>query len=151
MLKRVIPALSHRQSKLFSPLLMDPFQSLTRATDAFFSDLEPFAYSRPIVKFKETDTHYLLTTELPGFTKDQIELRYPDEHTLEISAKSKSEAHEEGSEESEERFFSKTLSFPDAFEAEKIEAKWKDCILKISVPKTASALKEAQKIAIKDE
>ena len=45
----------------------------------------------PYADIRETDTEYVVTAEMPGISKDDIEVKMTDDNTVEISGKSSSE------------------------------------------------------------
>lgn len=93
---------------------------------------------RPAVDIKEEAERFLITADLPGVDPKDIEITM-DEGVLTI----KGERHSEAREENEgykrvERVsgtFYRRFSLPDTADAERIEAKGKDGVLEVILPK----------------
>ena len=100
------------------------------------------------VDVKDHDTSYELSAELPGLTKDDISLTYDDNY-LTIATKqehSNDEKDEQGNYIRRERYSgSMSRSFYiDNIDETKLDAEFKDGILKITLPK-ATPKEEAPK------
>ena len=102
-----------------------------------YSNVET-SHWRPAVDIKEEADRFLITADLPGVDPKDIEITM-DEGVLTI----KGERHSEASEENEgykrvERVsgaFYRRFSLPDTADAERIEAKGKDGVLEVILPK----------------
>jgi HSP20 family protein len=122
-------------------------------------DVEPFwrgevAFGAfPAVDIVETDTGYKVTAELPGVAGSDIDVKFSD-GTLTITG----EKHEEKEEKKADYFlserhygsFNRSFRVADGIDADKIEAKCKDGILTVMLPKTAEARKKSKTIAVKN-
>ena len=96
----------------------------------------------PAVDIKEKDTEYLLEAEIPGMKKEDITIDVK-EGVLSIHGERKYE-HEETKENFSrvERCygtFNRSFTLPDEVEADKIDATYKDGILKVTLPKNPTA------------
>ena len=105
----------------------------------------------PPVDVSETEKELLLRAELPGMDKKDIEITLSD-GLLTISGEKKNE-HEEKKEnyhrvESRYGSFRRTLRLPTDIESDKIDANYKDGVLKVTIPKSEHV--EAKKIEIKN-
>lgn len=109
--------------------------------DNFFGDDEFFmSNSTNLMKtdIKEKDGKYIIETDLPGFTKENISLTLNNGY-LKISAKTKKE--ENNSNEKylhQERYYgecSRNFYVGDELTQDEIDAEFVDGILKISIPK----------------
>ena len=107
----------------------------------------------PPVNVEETADELVLTAELPGMTRDDIDLEL-ENNILTISGQKK----EEREENEERRFhlwertygsFQRSFTLPRTVEADKIEARFKDGILHIHMPKQEEA--KGRKISIRTE
>jgi HSP20 family protein len=126
---------------------------VNRVFDAFFGN-GPGGGSRvrrwvPAMDLVETDEHLVLRADLPGLTKDDVELEVKD-GVLTISGERKAE-HEEKSEgfyRVERAFgrFSRSLTIPDGVDAEQISADFDDGVLEVRIPKPAE--RQPHRIAI---
>lgn len=96
----------------------------------------------PVVNVSETDKDYRVAVELAGLSKDDIEVSV-HEGSLTISGEKKKEEKEER--ESYIRFersygsFTRTLPLPGAVNEDGIEARFKDGVLTVTLPKTEEA------------
>ena len=124
--------------------------------DDFFKDDDFFHRSNHLMKtdIKEKKDKYIIEVDLPGFDKENINLKLSNGY-LEISAKMDSKKDE--SEEKyvrKERFYgecSRSFYVGDQLEEEDIEAEFKNGILKIDIPKKEEQRyeKETKQIEIK--
>ncbi len=100
----------------------------------------------PSADLDETDTHYLLTFDIPGMKKDDIKIDVRD-NVITISGERKDEYEQKRkSSYRSERYvgsFSRSIGLPLAIKADQIEAQYNDGVLKIAAPK-AEATKVKQ-------
>jgi HSP20 family protein len=106
----------------------------------------------PRVNIEETDVKFELTAELPGMEKDDINIEVQD-NTLTIRGESKFE-----NEKKEKNYhlcercygeFTRTFTLPDNVDTDKIDAEYKNGILKLEIPKTEKALPKEIKVKVK--
>jgi HSP20 family protein len=161
------------KSKSDGPAELRPFMDLRRQIDRLFDevqwdwplaatrnvfDIEPFwggERSRgkaPAVDVAQHDKGYEVTAELPGLDVSNIDLKYAD-GVLTIKAEKKEEKEEKKKDYylSERRYgsFQRSISLPNGIETDKIEAKFKNGVLTVTLPKTAEAKKSEKKITVK--
>lgn len=122
-----------------------PFNEFESALDRFF---EPFGGFRepeqsrtwsPAVDIQETEESLQFHMDLPGLTKDEIFISV-DEGLLTVSAERKNGDAKEYLRR--ERWLGKvqrSFRLPTSVDPEKIEAKLKDGVLTLTVPKRAEA------------
>lgn len=105
---------------------------------------------RPRVDISETESDFRVTADLPGVTKDEVNVNFEDD-TLVISGERKQESTtEETNYYRTERIygrFSRSFTFPKGIEIDKISAKFDNGVLEVSVPKTAES--KPRKISVK--
>jgi HSP20 family protein len=111
------------------------------------------AISVPAVNITEHKDQYEVALAVPGMKKSDFKIDL-DDNMLTISSEK-----EESSEEKEKKFtrkeysyssFSRSFSMPEEINKDKIEAKYEDGVLKISLPRKVKAEKPmAKKISIK--
>lgn len=107
----------------------------------------------PAVNITEHKDQYMVSLAVPGMKKDDFKIDV-DGNLLTISSEK-----EENKEEKEKKFtrkeynyssFSRCFTLPEEINKEKIEAKYEDGVLKISMPRIAEAKKlTAKHIAVK--
>ena len=123
---------------------------LRREIDRLFE--EPFSLLAPGTSFYEGWTpavdiyedkdKYVVQAELPGMKREDIDVSL-DGSTLTISGERKQEEEKkEGESYRSERFFGRfqrSVTLPMPIQANKIEAKYKDGVLAVTVPKSEEA------------
>lgn len=86
----------------------------------------------------EHDDEFVVTVDLPGFERDDVELRVTD-HTLRIEAE-----HEEATEEEEEQYLrrerrhestKRSIRLPGEVDKDSVQARMKNGVLTITLPK----------------
>jgi HSP20 family protein len=92
----------------------------------------------PAVDVREEQDRYLVKVDLPGMTKDEIELTYEND-VLTIGGERKAEAEKDDRRvHRTERFhgkFTRSMRFPTDVKHEQIEAGFRDGVLEITLPK----------------
>lgn len=103
----------------------------------------------PVVDIYEKDGDLVIRAELPGVTRDDIDVSVED-GVLTLSGERKTEeALEDANAYRRERFFGKfarAFTLPDNVDAESIGASFKDGVLEVRVPKVERA--KARKIEV---
>lgn len=111
----------------------------------------------PRVEILETDKELVLTAELPGMMKEDIEINFEDD-LLTIQGEKKEEKEEKMPEKNggpryhmwERTYgaFRRTFTLPKTIDATKIVAEMKDGVLKVRMPKTEVEKVRGHKIDI---
>jgi HSP20 family protein len=122
---------------------VDTLQSeVNRVFDAFFGNGSGARAHRwvPAMDLVETEDSLVLRADLPGLSKDDVDLEVKD-GVLTVSGERKAE-HEEKSEgfyRVERAFgrFSRSLTIPDGVEADGITADFNEGVLEVRIPKPA--------------
>jgi len=139
----------------WSPTTTPNFVPFSRLFDSFFNqDLtgsEEVSNRTwlPPVDIQETDDAYRLSAELPGLTKDDINITL-ENNVLRLSGERKLE--KDVKKESYQRIertygsFARSFSLPHQVNGDKVEAAFKDGVLTITVPKADQA--KPRKISI---
>jgi HSP20 family protein len=105
----------------------------------------------PAVDMYEGDEAFTLTAELPGFSKDDVQVEIKD-NRLTLSGERKREA-----EVKEARYyrveraygaFQRSIRLPAMVDADKAEAVFKDGVLKLTLPKAEEAKPKAISITV---
>ena len=128
------------------------------AVEDFFESwgLEPRWQSEvaisPALDVSETDTEYKVTAELPGMSRDDIDVTL-DQGRLTISGTKEEEQKEEKENyvrtERSYGSFTRTVPLPATVDEENIEANFKDGVLSLRLPKTEEA--RGRKVKIQGE
>ena len=115
----------------------DPFEILDRVFDHdFFSP----AFRSPAVDVREEDNRYVIEAELPGLSEKDLKLELKDE-VLSLSTAQREEKQDEDKakkwlrHERREYSFNRSFALPEDANGEAIEARFKDGLLTVEVPK----------------
>ncbi len=139
-------SLVRRNNPIFPTLMNDFFKP------DWFGGMERFESTLPAVNIKEDDTGFELEFAIPGQNKEDFNVEI-DEHVMTVSMETRTE-----DETKEENFtrrefsyqsFKRSFTLPETVDEDKIEASYKEGILKFRLPKKDEALpKPKRTIAI---
>jgi len=126
--------------------------------DRFFADWDlawPLSGERywwPAVDVVETDDEVIVKAELPGMKSEDIEISVLN-NTLTLSGEKKESQEEKGKGyyHVERRYgkFRRDIPLPTSVDADRVEAKFKDGVLTVTLPKTEQA--KPKRIEVKTE
>lgn len=85
---------------------------------------------RPAVDFYENEEGYRLEVDLPGYTREQIELDHQD-GTLTLKA----EQVESATDKENRRVVERTITLPEDVAADKIQARLNNGVLEVTLPR----------------
>jgi HSP20 family protein len=126
----MLPTITRRA---YRPLFMPNFFD-----DDFIPAFSNRTVSTPAVNISEDDKNYMLDFAVPGLDKKNLNIDM-HEDVLTISSELKKESEESNNGFKRKEFsyssFSRSFYIPDNVNREKIEAKYKDGILSVSLPK----------------
>jgi len=105
----------------------------------------------PPVDLYETPTEFVLTAELPGLTRDEIEIQAEDSRIAIRGARTAGASHDIPCEqfhrvERGHGRFSRAFALPEPIDVDHVTADLKDGILTVMIPKAAD--REARKITV---
>ncbi len=132
-----------------------PFDTLV---DAFFGEdsrlpaLTGNAAFSPRIDVKEDDASYEISAELPGLAEKDIDITVADGSLVLRGEKSEASEEKEGKYFRQERIygrFERAFHLPDGVEAEQIEAKFKNGVLTLLLPKKEEAKKVVRQVEVK--
>ena len=143
--------------------LVDPFEVMDRMMESFFGrGLMPFRtgwpelaglqVQMPRVDVVEHDNDITVKAELPGYTKDDVEITL-DNDLLTLKGETKEEKEEEDKEgryhrsEIRRGSFVRSLPLPAGVKAEEAKASFKDGVLEIVLPKAESTKRHKIEVA----
>lgn len=140
-----------------------PKNSLSRYVDDFFNDtyrkmlnwegMNSDGMTMPAVNVSDHDHNYELHLAAPGMKKEDFQININD-NVLVIRAERKAERKDDESAYTRREFryhsFERRFTLPENINQEKIEARYEDGILKVSLPKMPilEAEREVKKIAV---
>jgi HSP20 family protein len=120
----------------FDELMGQPFPSSMRSIWSEFDSRQPR------LDVQDRGDHFTLTAELPGFAKEDVEVRL-HANSLELKAQKKSESEgkeKDGVHKSRSyAYFHRYLSLPDEVVADKVDGSMKNGILELKLPKKQRA------------
>jgi HSP20 family protein len=148
-----------------------PFEVLRNEVERLFDDFDSDFWRRPFrqlsaiektwpktlvavpaVDVAESEKAYEISVELPGMDQNDIEVALTNGE-LHIKGEKKEETKEEKKDYyvSERRYgaFERYFTLPDSVDGDRIDANFKNGVLKVTLPKTVEAQKPAKKIEVK--
>ncbi|MCA8960686.1 MAG: Hsp20/alpha crystallin family protein [Planctomycetes bacterium] len=145
-----------KKERPFAPTWRAPFESFRRDLSNFWEGLrgdnewEWFDTMTPSLDMSETDNEIEVKLDLPGMKSDDISIQL-NHNLLIVSGERKEEKEEKNKSyhrvERRSGFFSRTVTLPCEVKEEAVEAKYKDGVLTIALPKGETA--KSKKIKIK--
>jgi len=145
-----------REESLFPMLkLRGGIDKLFEELFAADSPLAPFRQNGkmlPAIDVKETDDAITVDAEMPGLKQEEIKVDV-NEGVLTISAERKQEKDEKAKNvHRTERYYGqmeRRLALPAGVDEAKVEALYKDGVLRVTIPKKASAKAKAVTVKVK--
>ena len=118
-------------------------EEMDRMFNRFFGELRPMeVVGSSVVDISEDDEHIYVNTELPGMTREDVELTI-ENGLLTISGEKKEHAEEQKENyyhvESRYGSFRRDLILPAEVDVDKVSAQYKDGILTVTMPKAEKA------------
>jgi HSP20 family protein len=122
-----------------------PFEILDSVFDGDY--FPALAARSPVVDVREKDGRYLIEAELPGVSEKDLKLELKN-NLLTLSTEKKEETEEKDGKakdgtwirrERRESYFSRSFELPEDADGEKIEARFKDGLLTVELPRKPEA------------
>lgn len=148
------------RSSLFSSSWFNPWREINRLSRTLdnFMQSPPFALLgedlesglatqawRPACDIDQTDTHYMISFDLPGVAREDVKIEVRD-HQLYVSGERSSESRKaEGESVSHERYagsFMRSFTIPESVKADQVQASLVDGVLRIAIPRGEAAQKK---------
>ncbi len=142
----------------------DPFLSLHREVNRLFDDVfrgfdgglpsvgraSAFGGSWPNVEISDSDKEIKVTAEVPGLEEKDIEVLL-DDGVLTLKGEKRSETEDKDRQFSERYYgrFERRIALGYEIDEDKVDARFKNGVLSVTLPKTAKAQSQAKRIAIK--
>ncbi|CAH1696039.1 Molecular chaperone Hsp20 [Hyphomicrobiales bacterium] len=136
----------HREvNRLFD----DVFRSFDRGLPAF-GTLPTFNVGWPNVEIAETEKEIKVTAEIPGLEEKDVEV-FLDNGVLTLKGEKRSETQDKEKQFSERFYgrFERRIPLGVEVEEDKIDARFRNGVLSIVLPKSAKAQSQVKRIAIK--
>ncbi len=129
----------------------EPFNLLKEFDDSFF-DTKPASPWSPSINILENENSYVLTAELPGVKKEDIEIALKD-NTLNLKGEKKFERKDEKENyvriESSYGEFERSFYVSDDIDVSKADASFKEGVLSIELKKTEGLKPKQIKVQVK--
>lgn len=157
----------HREKDMIKAEADHPIFSLQREMNKMFDSFsqslfdplhsKEFDFSKsafPKIDVVEAEKEIKITAELPGMEEKDIDVSLSgDLLIIEGEKKAEKEDEKDGYRVMERSYgkFNRAIQVPTGVESEKIDAKFKNGVLKITLPKTEEAQKEKKKIKVEND
>jgi HSP20 family protein len=146
---------------------MGPYRAMREMMDSIFEDMfsdwpmmrvRPFEWRMeqftPIIDVIDEENRIRVEAEVPGMNPEDLELTVAgDSLILKGEKKEEKEEQEKGMRYRERSFgsFQRVIPLPGDIEKDKVEARFKNGVLHVILPKSAQAMERAKKIQIRSE
>jgi len=137
-----------RMEEMFDELFRRPFgRTMWPTLPKMMEEIGP----TPNVDIYEAGENIVVKADLPGMTKDDIEVNLTDD-TITLSGERKKEekVEKKGFFRLERTYgsFSRSFALPTEVQADKVKAVFKNGVLEVTIPKTEAAKKKERKVKI---
>lgn len=133
-----------KRNKLFFPSLMNDFMG-----PDWFGGTDNWNTSVPAVNIKDNEKDFELELAVPGMKKDDFTVEV-DNDVLTISSEVESENEETNENYTRKEFsfsaFKRAFTLPETVDGSKIDAKYEDGILRLTLPKKQEALPKPKRL-----
>ncbi|AEM69406.1 heat shock protein Hsp20 [Allomuricauda ruestringensis DSM 13258] len=133
-----------KRNNLFFPSLMNDFMG-----PDWFGGTEKWNISVPAVNIKDNTEGFELELAVPGMKKDDFTVEV-DNDVLTISSEMKTENEKNKDNYTRKEFsftsFKRAFTLPETVDGSKIDAKYEDGILKLTLPKKQEALPKPKRL-----
>jgi HSP20 family protein len=140
-----------RRRNYTTPSIFDEFFNDSYLPRFFESDSKSNASFSPAVNVEETDKEYRIEVAAPGLEKGDMKVSV-DDGVLTIKAEKKLENEESKNNYIRREFgytsFSRSFTLPEEIEVEKINAKHKNGVLNVTLPKTEVKVAPVKEVKI---
>jgi HSP20 family protein len=147
----LLPAGFQQESERFNSLQEELDQLFNRMTRGFSREGGELTLS-PRADLQETDDQLVMTVDLPGFEEKDVDVSLSgDRLTIKGHSESEEEKKEGDYHFSERRVgdVSRMLTLPCEIDPEKVDAKMKNGVLTVTLPKTKASKAQTKKIKVK--
>lgn len=136
--------------QVMQQMMREPFGMLS-SNGRWFGDFSPSGF-QPHIDVVDQKNAVVVTAELPGMSKDDVELTVNDQAlTLTGEKRLESSTDEEGCYRTERAYgyFHRVIPLPREMDLKSVDAKFDRGVLTVRIPKTEGAPSDAQRVAIK--
>jgi HSP20 family protein len=164
MIRNLLPTVWRRSESPLRRAEENPFFALHREMNRMFDDffrgldLSPFDSGRnmetfiPSIDMREDEKEVVVKAELPGMNEKDIEVTLAD-NGLTIQGEKKDEKEEQGKgyrhREASYGAFCRFIQLPEGLDIEKVDARFKNGVLTVTLARQEGARAKGKKISIK--
>ena len=132
--------------------IFDEFNKIFNGINTYESTKNYNSIWEPAYNIHEDDKNYYLSFDLPGTSKDSIDISISNDMLI-VSGSRKSESNHNGNYSSFNSIqygnFQKSFNLPENVNQDKISAKMKDGVLSLTIKKSKNISEDMKKITIK--
>jgi HSP20 family protein len=135
--------------RMVQDVLRDPFSGRGQL-DRWFGDFSPSAF-QPSIDVEEESDALRITAELPGLTREDVQIQVEDDAlVLRGEKKLESKSEDKGCFRIERAFgsFERVIPLPDGIDTSRAEAKFENGVLTIRIPKAPTQKPAAGRLKI---
>lgn len=125
------------------------FPSVNSMLENFFNIDYNFGESMPAVNVAENDEEFKMEYLVPGFKKEEIKVNF-ENGVLTVSGEKKTENQEETARYTRKEFshssFKRSFTLPEIADAEKMNARYENGVLQITLPKIKPEVKSNSRV-----
>jgi HSP20 family protein len=140
--------LAKKEDTTWSTGIDDLFEDFRRNFDSYMAPFMPmrtwmpqvsggFPIRAPLIDILDQGNNYLIKAELPGFTKDMVDVQL-NKDTLVLRAENRTDVEENEGYLHRERTYTRaerSINFPEEVNPDSVEAKMKDGVLELKISK----------------
>ena len=148
-------SLRHEMNRLFDSFSLSAAPFPNRRRMGLFEPMRdwiPGFAAVPPMDLVENEAGYIMNVELPGLSLENVKLRVTEDMISVSAEKSESHKSEKGEHRiSELRYgtFQRVLALPPGTDADRIEATFKNGVLRVTLPKSEKSKKSERAIEVK--
>ncbi len=137
------------------------FEDITRPFDEWMKPLFPssmrsfwtdFGEREPAIDLQDRGDHLVLTAELPGFDKNDVEVRV-DRNGLELKAEKRSDKESKNPDgrgrQRSYSYFQRYMTLPESVVAEKVDGTMKNGVLELRLPKREPTKDKSRRVDLR--
>ena len=145
--------LTNRMNRSYYPFgvvsdLRGDLSSIYNGFDRFRNSNFQDMYSNVPHQYYENKSHYLISLDIPGVNRDDIDIEFTDS-ILKVSASRKMESSSDDEEYSSNATYTQSFSVPSAIEEDNIKATYENGVLRVAMPKANK--RESKKIELSSD
>lgn len=144
----------NRRREAFPPSVFEEFNQIQKRMDKLMSNLEVPVFDAkfdPGCEVEDRDTHYVLSFDMPGVKKEDIQITLENNLLTVTAERHEQEEHKRKNKFRSQQFYGsyeRSFSLPPEVKANQIESDYHDGVLRVAIPKTKAL--QGERIQIGD-